>query len=105
VNLLTAVFLMLAALSLVIPPPIPRIGGHPVCVKAFIVDRMFNKHMMFPEVPRAGDLIDVGNYEKRASLVQWSSSGAIIYLERESNPDTEQQIVDAGFVEYIKAGK
>jgi len=95
-NSLTAVLLILALLSMVVPFP-----GHRICVKAFIGSRMFNKRVMFDEVPRKGDLISIGKYQQRVDFVMWTRS-PLVFLEQEQEDEAESKLIEAGFVELIK---
>lgn len=104
-NYLTAFFLCLAAVSLLLPSP--QIGsGRRVCVKAFIGDTMFNKHTTMPEVPRAGDEVGFKNYVQRVACVRWTESGtALVFLEHEHGSEAEPKLIEAGFLKLVQTSK
>jgi hypothetical protein len=74
-------------------------SAHSLCVKAYIGDRMFNKHVTFPEVPRKGDWVQVEGYTGCVQQITWSRyGGALVHLESDQS-QAEPEIIAAGFVE------
>lgn len=103
-NILTALFLFLAAGSLMIPLPIPTIGGKSVCVKAYIGSRMFNKHISFSELPREGDAISTtASKALTVDHAQFGDRGSILLITKDCDGFiSDEELKAAGFEELIR---